>query len=76
MKVKKSEKDDSIEVEREFDVEAGVYPEVDTQDVAPTEWVRHVVQYKFSLPPPETYPPLSSYVPGSMHCVTHDGSFF
>ena len=52
MKVKKSEKDDSIEEEREFDVEAGVYPEVDTQDVAPTEWVRHVVQYKFSLPPP------------------------
>merc|ERR1712112_729564 len=43
MKVKKSEKDDSIEVEREFDVEAGVYPEVDTQGVAPTEWVRHVV---------------------------------
>jgi len=42
MKIKKSEKDDSIE-ESEFDVEAGVVPEVDTEDVTPTEWVRHVV---------------------------------
>jgi len=42
MKIKKSEKDDSIE-ESEVDVEAGLVPEVDTEDVTPTEWVRHVV---------------------------------